>query len=46
MLGRCGWRITEMVPVETPRFQDGQNRELRVENEWILIGSMTQREGS
>lgn len=44
MLGRCGWRITEMVPVKTPRFQDGQNRELRVENEWVLIGLMTQRE--
>lgn len=44
MIGRCGWRVLEMVPVETQRFKDGANRELRVENEWIVLATLDSKE--
>jgi len=41
LIARLGWRVDAIVPVETRRFRDGENSDLRDESEYVIIATLT-----
>lgn len=44
MVAHLGWRIEDLIPVETRRFRDGSNSDLRVEQEWVIVATLDNQE--